>query len=131
MIASHQLARPMVLFGRLVLDLEDAAYSIRQHAIEEGHWEAWQLAHRLRRAATPVEAQIAEIELRAWLAARRASTHEPHERVLRRPAPERPSRIIHKLQFRESLNSMRASQIAAGGLMSPPRRLSALAERKP
>jgi hypothetical protein len=101
MNASHQLERPIVLFGRLVTDLEDAAYAIRQYAIDEGDWNAWRLVHRLRRAATPGEAQVAEIELRAWLAARRdsARSHELHARGRRDRPPERASRIVHRLKF--------------------------------
>lgn len=63
----YELDPPVTISGQLLSDLEDAAYAIRQTAIAVGDHQAWQLAQRLRRATSVAEAQVAKMELQAWL----------------------------------------------------------------
>ena len=60
---------PVKIRGRIVRSLGEAAYELRQHAIEQGDDEARRLVHAIRDIRSVFDAEIAEGRLRAWLIA--------------------------------------------------------------
>lgn len=71
---------PVSIRGRVVRSLEEAAYQLRQHAIEYRDDEARRLVHAIRDVRTVFDAEVAEGRLRAWLIAtdNERAPREPH-----------------------------------------------------
>ncbi len=60
---------PVSIRGKIVRSLGEAAYELRQYAIEQRDDEARRLVHAIRDIRTVFDAEIAEGRLRAWLIA--------------------------------------------------------------
>ncbi|MBC7504256.1 hypothetical protein FNL55_15560 [Tardiphaga sp. vice352] len=57
----------IVPIGRRAYCLQNAAYDLRQHAIEGGNIEGWRLARRMRDADTLHQYRVVERELKIYL----------------------------------------------------------------
>lgn len=60
---------PVSIRGRIIRSLDEAAYELRQFAIEHRDDEARRLVHVIRDVRTVFDAELAEGRLRAWLIA--------------------------------------------------------------
>lgn len=69
MIQQLPLYPPVSIRGHTVRSLEQAAYELRQYAIEHRDDEARRLVHLIRDVRSVFDAEIAEGRLRAWLIA--------------------------------------------------------------
>jgi hypothetical protein len=59
----YALSQPVELFGLSITSLEEAAYAVRQYAIDCGDIDAWRLVQKLRGATTTAEAHVAAMQL--------------------------------------------------------------------
>ncbi len=73
---------PVDIRGRVVRSLGEAAYELRQYAIEQRDDEARRLVHAIRDIRSVSDAEIAEGRLRAWLIA----TNNEHAPPVKKPA---------------------------------------------
>lgn len=69
MMQQLPLYPPVSIRGRTIRSLEEAAYELRQYAIEHRDDEARRLVHLIRDVRSVFDAEIAEGRLRAWLIA--------------------------------------------------------------
>lgn len=70
---------PVRIRGRIVRSLDEAAYELRQYAIERSDDDARRLVHAIRDVRTMFDAEIAEGRLRAWLIATGNEHASPHD----------------------------------------------------
>lgn len=64
---AYELTPPIEAWGQHLKTLDEAAYVVRQFAIESNNSEARKLVRLMRDAQTVQEATVAESRLRAWL----------------------------------------------------------------
>jgi hypothetical protein len=70
------LCPPVVIGGQQATTLKEAAYILRQYAIQEGDHVAWNIVQGMRDAKTRAGAEASECQLRAWLEMQRFSKAE-------------------------------------------------------
>lgn len=92
---------PLTIRGRRAWTLKEAAYLIRQYAIDHDDLEGWKLTRILRSAESPSDIKRAENALRTWIqdkhhreaempidqCSRNSLSVELSRRVLEPPAP--------------------------------------------
>lgn len=63
---------PVTIHGRRARTLKEAAYLIRQYAIDHDDLWGWKLTHILRSAESPADIERAEDALRTWIQTKQA-----------------------------------------------------------
>lgn len=69
MVRHLPLYPPISIRGRTIRSLEEAAYELRQYAIDHRDDEARRLVHAIRDVRSVFDAEVVEGRLRAWLIA--------------------------------------------------------------
>ncbi len=70
---------PVTIHGRRARTLKEAAYLIRQYAIDHDDLWGWKLTHILRSAESHSDIKQAEDALRTWIQAKQAKQHQAAE----------------------------------------------------
>ncbi|MFZ5734589.1 MAG: hypothetical protein ACOY4O_17780 [Pseudomonadota bacterium] len=69
MVRHLPLYPPVQIRGHIVRSLDEAAYQLRQYAIDHRDDEARRLVHAIRDVRSVLDAEVVEGRLRAWLIA--------------------------------------------------------------
>ncbi|MBX9710065.1 MAG: hypothetical protein K2X60_03450 [Xanthobacteraceae bacterium] len=85
------LSPAVVICGRRALTLKEAAYLVRQYAIEHDDLAGWRLTRLLRNADTYRDAVVAEWALRTWVDQSGINRIPLPNRIHLLPVPERDS----------------------------------------
>ncbi len=83
------LSPAVVIRGQRALILKEAAYLVRQYAIEHDDLAGWRLTRLLRNADSYCDAVVAEWALRAWVDQSGINRVQPANRIHLLPTPER------------------------------------------
>lgn len=67
---------PVTIHGRRARTLKEAAYLIRQYAIDHDDLWGWKLTHILRSAESPSDIERAEDALRIWIQIKQAQQRQ-------------------------------------------------------
>jgi hypothetical protein len=72
---------PVTIHGQRARTLKEAAYLVRQYAIDHDDLSGWKLTHILRNAESPSDMKLAEDALRAWIQTKQAQPPNRHRIV--------------------------------------------------
>lgn len=81
---------PLTIHGQRAWMLKEAAYLIRQYAIDHDDLWAWKLTHILRSAESPSDIEQAEDALQTWVRTKQALQHQSGQVIAARFTPENP-----------------------------------------
>jgi hypothetical protein len=72
---------PVTIHGQRAWTLKEAAYLIRQYAIDHDDLWGWKLTHILRSAESPSDIERAEDALRIWIQIKQAQQRQDNRRI--------------------------------------------------
>ena len=70
---------PVTIHGQRARTLKEAAYLMRQYAIDHDDLWGWKLTHVLRSAESPSDIERAEDALRTWIQTKQAQEYHGSE----------------------------------------------------